>query len=483
MTALLWLVLPLWSAPQGGAAGGDRLIVAADVLHVGDGTLLQRAVVEIASGRISAVRQGEPPSGAIHVPGAELTPGLVDACSYMGVDSRTVEQSRENTAGQRVAATATLDSPSFRRAMEAGVTAAFLSPDSLNVFGGVGSVVKTWGGRPANLFAPPDSAARPLDFGGALKLTIADDPTAFNYPPRGGPPDDLFGRRPTTRMGTVWTIRKEFYRALELGGRRASPAAADPDLAVLRAVLDGRMPVRVLARRSHDVQTALRLAAEFGWKKLVIEEGTEAHRCAALLAEAGVPVVCGPLYDEVSRSIAAGYTLEEWREFAAPPAICCERAGEPHGYEDETGLTPVGGLALELLGLTLPRYGSAGLLMGRRQESEHATPALPALLSRAGVPCALGAAEGHDGPARESSVIHQARTAARWGVPAELALQMVTGTAASLCGAAEELGTVAQGKAADLVLWSGPPLRSDARPLLVIVDGRVALDRRPVASD
>ncbi|TAH38287.1 MAG: hypothetical protein EYC70_05410 [Planctomycetota bacterium] len=347
-------------------------------------------------------------------------------------------------------------------------------------------VVKTAGGRPADLYAPEGSAARVLAADGALKITIGNDPSMGNYPPRRGPPDDLYGRRPTTRMGTVWTIRSEFYRALQYRDRPPG-SARDADLEVLLAVMDGKLPVRVQARRSHDIQTALRLAEEFGWKRLLIEEGTEAYRCAPLLAEAQIPVLCGPLYDELSRAVVRGVTLDQWRTFTAPAAVCCEHDDEtlPEEYRsvDQHGIVELKGLALDLVSLALPRYEASGLYAGRRSEGNYATPALPALLRRAGVSCALGAAEGHDGALGEGSVIHQARTAVRFGADPAEALRMVTQWAAALCGVSDQVGTLAAGRAADLVLWSGPPLDAASRPLLVIVDGRIALDRRPQNSN
>ena len=92
---------------------------------------------------------------------------------------------------------------------------------------------------------------------------------------------------------------------------------------------------------------------------------------------------------------------------------------------------------------------------------------------------ALGSAEAHDHALTESSLIHQARNAVRWGMEPEAALQAVTSQAAELCGTADQVGKVEVGFDADLVLWSGDPLDSASRPILVILDGRIAVDNRP----
>lgn len=59
-------------------------------------------------------------------------------------------------------------------------------------------------------------------------------------------------------------------------------------------VLDGELPWFQHAHRADDIATTIRLADEFGYR-LVINHGTEAHLLADLIAERGIPVICGPL--------------------------------------------------------------------------------------------------------------------------------------------------------------------------------------------
>ncbi|RMH01418.1 MAG: hypothetical protein D6702_11565 [Planctomycetota bacterium] len=457
--------------------GGEELVLAADRLHDGTGRVLAPAVVVVADGRIRSVTSGEAPAGALHVEGAELTPGLIDAYSYMGVGGAALEESRESTPAMKVAATCDLDAPAFRHAVEEGVTAAYLSPDSFNVIAGLGALVKTAGGDPADLFAPAGSAARVVEDAAALKIVLGNDASLGNYSP--GRWSDVKGRRPTTRMGVTWEIRRQFYRALAWREARAAGRAGDdPDLAVLIDALEGRIPIRVQARRAHDVQTALRLQQEFGWPRMILEEGTEAHQVAGLLAAAGVPVAAGPAYDSLGRAIVSSPTVDELEAAVHPEPVCCEHLHE-EGYDEraETGLLPLEGPVLAATLRLIPADEAAGLVRGRRSEGDHATPAGIGLLRRAGVEVVFGAAEAHDGPATEASVIHQARTAVAWGLDPAEALPMCTARAAALLGADDRIGTIEAGKDADLVLWSGPPLAAESRPLLVLVDGRVVLDR------
>ncbi len=471
-------MIPLLLTALMQAGGGDELVLAVDRLHDGTGQVIENAVVVVADGKIRAITPGAAPDGAIHVDGAELSPGLVDAYSYMGVGGAALEESRESTPSMSVGDTADFDAAAFARAASEGVTSAYLSPDSYNVVAGLGVVVKTAGGQPADLFAAPGSAARLLQDAVALKVVLGGDSSAGNYDP--GRNSGVKGRRPTTRMGVTWEVRRQFYKAIAYREARAGGAVAeDPDMEVLVAALEGKIPVRAQARRAHDVQTALRLQQEFGWPRLIIEEGTEAHKVADLLAASGVPVATGPAYDTTGRAIVRTPTVEELEAFVHPEPVCCEHLHE-EGYDPhaETGLRRLDGLALEVALRTIPANEASGLQRGRRSEGDNATPAGAGLLRRAGVLTALGAAEAHDAPATEASLIHQARTAVAWGLDPAEALPMATSIPAALCGVADRVGTLEAGKDADLVLWSGPPLSAGSRPILVIVDGQIVVDHR-----
>ena len=65
-------------------------------------------------------------------------------------------------------------------------------------------------------------------------------------------------------------------------------------------MVEGRLPVHFHAHRADDIFTAQRLAKEFGLRYVIVH-GTEAHLCADLLAQDGVPVLCGPLLCDRSK--------------------------------------------------------------------------------------------------------------------------------------------------------------------------------------
>lgn len=202
------------------------------------------------------------------------------------------EQSSEVTPQFRVLDAANLFSNDFVRLVKGGVTTVYVSPDSANVIGARGAIVKTAGPLDRRIVRPAD----------AVKASLGVDPIyrggSNNTPPRYGPPPNFRTRRPTTRMGVEWVFRKAFYDALRtragqsVHGADAPPAEAVP---VLLEVLDGQVPLRFQARMQQDIVTALRLAAEFKLR-FVLEEATEAYRCLPELRAGNVPVIFGPLF-------------------------------------------------------------------------------------------------------------------------------------------------------------------------------------------
>jgi imidazolonepropionase-like amidohydrolase len=95
-------------------------------------------------------------------------------------------------------------------------------------------------------------------------------------------------------------------------------------------------------------------------------------------------------------------------------------------------------------------------------------------LLAAGVPAALSAQDRRE----EDGLARQAMYAIRSGVSLPDALRAVTLTPAEILGIQDDAGSLAAGKRADLVAWSGEPFAATSRPVLVMVGGELVLDRR-----
>jgi imidazolonepropionase-like amidohydrolase len=234
---------------------------------------IENGMLVVAGGKILAVGGADTkaPDGAavVDCAGKTITPGLIDA-SFRGANSNDYnEQGDEITPHVRVLDTLDPDDKSFARARASGVTTVHVMPGTRNVIGGLGCVVKTWGADPKAMVLKEDAS---------LRITMGSEPSQRNSAIRGGPVDSIYYRRPTTRMGVVWEARRAFYDAKEALQKSQGDPGKPPSagIEVLTRVLKGQLTAVTTARSEQDLRTALRLAAEFGYKT-ILDDAQDAH--------------------------------------------------------------------------------------------------------------------------------------------------------------------------------------------------------------
>ena len=184
-------------------------------------------------------------------------------------------------------------------------------------------------------------------------------------------------------------------------------AASRLDLEALLPVLDGREPLVVNVVRASDIEAAMSLAREYRLK-LVVRGGSEAWLLADRLAAAKIPVLAGAM-----TSIPSSFAT-----------------------------------------------------LGQRQENA-------GLLAKAGVAVTLiGNAEGGSVDAFTArNVRYEAGNAVAYGMDWNAALRAITLTPAETFGVNDRVGSLAVGKLADIVIWSGDPFEFASRAEQVFVSG------------
>ncbi len=283
-----------WNGLRFRAAGAA--VVLAALLHA-DGVLVVKAkraypvsgepiapcVLVVRDGKIAQIEKelAETPEGATVLSAEVVIPGIIDAMSSVGLRPPLNEESSEVTP--RILASELFDgsSPELHHARSRGITVAHIAPGTDNVIGGLCALVTTYG--------PPN---RKLIFKDmvALETVLGTEPASGNTARGWGPPQDLFFRRPTTRMAVIQMFRESFNRARDvIGGTREST----PDLNVLVQVLKGELPLRVHAGTIIDIRALLREANRLGLTP-ILENGWEAHKEAKTLAARNIPVVLAP---------------------------------------------------------------------------------------------------------------------------------------------------------------------------------------------
>jgi imidazolonepropionase-like amidohydrolase len=229
------------------------------------------------------------------------------------------------------------------------------------------------------------------------------------------------------------------WASLGEGGRAAGFGARGGALLRLRELVD-------------DVRQYTRRRDEF--------ERNQMRKVSAsrLDLEALVPVVEGrlPLVIDVDRAADIQAALR----FAAAERLHVVLSGCEEGHL----------VARDIAAAHVPVVVSAMPDLPRSFSALAATMENAARLARAGVTVAISAREGGDHSSRR--LRFEAGNAVAYGLPWETALAAVTAVPARIFGVADRIGSLAPGRSADLVVWSGDPFEPLTRPRHVFVHGR-----------
>lgn len=270
-------------------AAQDKAIVLRNArILPGGAPPIENGVLVVAGGKILAVGGTDTatPDGAtvVDCTGKTITPGLVDASFRGGGNPNDLnEQGDEVTPHLRVLDSLDPEDKVFVRARAAGVTTAHVMPGTRNVIGGIGCVVKTYGKDPQAMVVKDDAS---------LRIVMGAEPSMGNRAIRGGSVDSIYYRRPTTRMGVVWELRRAFFDAKEAMQTNGAPPSSNPGIETLTRVLRGELTAVTTARSEQDLRTALRVADEFGYKT-VVDDAQDAHLVLDELAAAKSAVLLG----------------------------------------------------------------------------------------------------------------------------------------------------------------------------------------------
>jgi imidazolonepropionase-like amidohydrolase len=279
-------------------AGNSISITGGYVVPI-EGPPIPGGTVLVADGKIAAVGGPDlkPPPGVatVDATGKWVLPGLIDAHTHLGAREEGEGWAGHDTnelTGPVQAQVRVLDAinpadEGFRDAIAGGVLAAGVTPGSGNPIGGQTVAIRCWG------LTVDDMVLRSP---AGMKSALGENPKR------------VLGERrvnPSSRLGTAAAIRSALVEAAGYLAKMENPQnnsdersvvtpARDLKLEALARVLRREIPWRQHCHRADDIATALRLAAEFGYD-LVLDHGTEGYLLASKIAQAGVPVVTGPL--------------------------------------------------------------------------------------------------------------------------------------------------------------------------------------------
>jgi imidazolonepropionase-like amidohydrolase len=400
MRARFVLVAALVAAPV--LAAAQTIAITGGRVYPVSGPMIDGGTVLMRDGRIVAVGTNVAvPADAqrIDATGKTVTPGLVNAATELGlVEIGAVGATRDYGASGANGISAAFmpweglnpASILIAPARSAGVTTVLVAPEGGLIAGQAGMVHLIAGTAPEMILRAPVG----------MLATLGP-----SRGPNGG-----------SRAATIMKLREilddaRVYRSRRADFERAQirPLAASRlDLEALQPVLEGRLPMIVEADKASDIESAMKLSKDYGFK-LIIAGGAEAWEVADKLAAAHVPVLTGAM-NNIPESFAS--------------------LGQ---RQENAGLLDRAGVAVSVIG---------------------------------------NAGGGDEDAFNVRNVRFEAGNAVAYGMDWNAALRSITLTPAETFGVADRIGSLTPGKLADVVVWSGDPLEFATQPEHVFVAGR-----------
>ncbi|MBU7590643.1 MAG: amidohydrolase family protein [Sphingopyxis terrae] len=377
------------AAAQNFAITNAHLVTPGPVGEVANGSVVVR------DGRIAAVGADIAiPAGmrTIDAKGAIVTPGLIAVNTALGlVEVSSVGGSIDN------------------RTHNSGISASFdvqygLNPDSTLI-----PIARLGGITHAVVMPDYDDSdkERELPFAGKAALISLGEGAATLHKAGIGMMLEL-GEDGAARIGG--SRAAEFVQLRQIFDLARQPVREDypfalsqADVAALKPVLAGTMPLIVVVHRAADIRQVLKLARDYKLR-IILSGAEEAWRVADEIAAANVPVLINP-----TSNIPANF---------------------------------------DMLGASLRNA---------------------AILAAAGVEIAIG---GNDAGHRVREMRYNAGLAVSRGLPYAVGIEALTLAPAHIFGVADEMGSIAPGKAADMVIWDGDPLEPLTLPTAIFVGGK-----------
>lgn len=282
----------------------------------------------------------------VDLKGATVLPGFIDAHTHLGMwenglgfegDDGNEETDPITPQLRALDAINPLDY-CIEEARHAGITTVLAGPGSANPISGSWCAFKTFG-------SCIDDMAINSQVG--MKFSLGENPKSV-YNDK--------SETPMTRMATAALIREELAKAKryhkECKRAKKSENGEKPEYdtkcEALRPLFKGEMKAFFHAHRADDIFTALRIAREFSLD-LVLIHATEGHKIADTLADAGIPVIAGPLLCDRSKPELREHSIKTPAQLVhagVTTALCTDHPVTPIQYLPLTAAIAVkGGLS------------------------------------------------------------------------------------------------------------------------------------------
>ncbi len=301
--AAVALSLLIAGAAAAAQEAGETVVIRGGRIHtlVEGAAPIESASILIRDGRIVEIGDVEVPAGAtvVDAAGLDVYPGMMDSVSQLGLTeigaiSATVDtvELGEMNPHLRAATAVHPASEHLPVARANGITHAVVAPGRLGGFGGGGSGISGqasivhldgWTVEEMDIRASagmvlswPSPRVRRggFGFGGGAPASFREAKEAYD--------------REIVELGEVLEAARRHLEAADAGA-----AGRDLRLEALGPVIDGDMPLLVIAQTARQIRDAVAFAGEHGLEMILLG-GAESWKVKELLAEEEIPVILGP---------------------------------------------------------------------------------------------------------------------------------------------------------------------------------------------
>ena len=419
---LVFVAAPLAFGQTPAAKEGlNGFLLRGGTVHTISGATIENGAVLVREGKIVGVGKNlTAPEGykVIDVHGQQIYPGMIDAASLMGLDSRASEL---HTDAEEMG----LLNPQLRAATAMNPSSEHIPASRAN---GVTAIVEMPEGE---LISGQMSVMRLDDSGNNQEMTIVPTaaihlrfPALIIHPVRPHESDDA-DDDPAAPEPVPYEVAKKDYDdkmaallqffddARQYQREKAARAPGfEPNLKfeAMLPVLEGKAPLFVTAVREREIREAI----EFADKqkvKIILADAYESYKLIPQIKAHNIPVVLGPTLTSPIN---------------------------PDDPYDRSFTTP-------------------------------------AELQKAGIKFAIATFSGH----QSRNLPYQAAAAVPFGLAHDDAYRAVSLTPAEIFGVAKQMGSIEEGKSADLIVADGDPMEVTTNVTMVFIDGKPeSLDTR-----
>jgi imidazolonepropionase-like amidohydrolase len=428
---------------------------------MGSPGILANGMILIKDGKIEKIGPDIPaPSGAqvIDLSGKTIIPGLICVSSALFIEKKDLLYSGEERPDTDILEGIHYFDPSVEHILKHGVTTAYISPVSFQSNGGLGAVVKIRSGEGGKIPVLKDKAALNIRLerlqdkktSNVLRLTqyhrIRDQFRQAEEYRKEWTDYETKLKKYEKEKGDFEEKEKEKEKQ-EKNPAKKPPAVKksrkpekpkrDESKEILLLAMDKKIPVRFIVHRADSILRALKLGEEFGLR-IVLEHSEDWPPLLVELEKAGVSLLSNPMLD--------------YRKFLIPGGL--------KGYA--AAILPI----------------KDGAFFYPYRTGDHGAPEIQndwGKLTDSGIPFAL--IPPNRFPLSARFMRFYAALLLNRGVSPEFALESVTSKAAEILGVSDRVGSLGEGKDADLVVLDGEPLDTLSKVEMVFIDGKTVWEK------